>query len=403
MTRDVWIFDAVRTPRGRGRKDGALAAVAPVELAAQVLAALPRRMAFDAGRIEDVVLGIATPIGEQGGDLARFAALRAGYGDAVPGLQVHRFCASGLDACGIAAARIAGGQADLLVAGGVESMSRVAMGSDGGPMTGDPQVAASIGYLPQGVAADVLAARERLTRRELDEWAVRSHARAASAWDSGRFASSIVPVSAPDGGVRLARDEHIRRGVDVAGLAKLAPAFASLAEQGYGEIVRARYPDLGPLEHVHHAGNSSGVVDGAAAVLFGSSDARERLGLRPRGRLVATVSVGADPSIMLTGPEPAVARLLARVGLSPGSVDLWEVNEAFASVAVWFTRRFGLDPARVNVNGGAIAMGHPLGASGAMLLGTALDELERRGGGRAVVTLCAAGGQATAALIESVA
>jgi acetyl-CoA C-acetyltransferase len=402
MTREAFIYDSVRTPRGRGRPDGALHRVTPLELSAHVLRAIRQRSGLEELPVDDVILGIATPIGEQGGDLARFAALRAGYGDPVPGLQVHRFCASGLDACNLAAAQVRSGAADLVVAGGVESMSRVPMASDGGVMTTDPSITGPHAYLPQGVAADVVATLYGFDREHVDAYAVESQRRAALAWSEGRFSRSVVPVLDADGRVVLDRDEHMRPNASVTGLAKLAPAFATIGEQRFDAIAVARYPKLGTVQHVHHAGNSSGVVDGAAAVLIGAEQVGPMLGLRPRARIAATRAIGSDPSIMLTGPEVVARRLLERTGLKTHDIDLWELNEAFASVVLRFVQALELDSARVNVNGGAIAMGHPLGATGAMLVGTIVDELERTGGRRGMVLLCAAGGQASAALIERI-
>lgn len=400
MIENAFVFDAVRTPRGRGRPDGALHSVAALDLAAHCLRALRNRNRLGGAHIDDVILGIATPVSEQGGDLARFAALHAGFGDGVPGLQVHRFCASGLDACNIAAARVIARQADLLIAGGVEAMSRVPMGSDGGVMTSDPRITGPHAYIPQGVAADLLATLEGYSRDVVDAYAAESQRRASIAWREERFARSIVPMQGDDGRTLLERDEHMRPGATLESLGKLKPAFSELGAQGFDAIALARYPQVRQISHVHHAGNSSGVVDGAAAVLIGSGAAGRRLGLTPRARIIGTASIGSDPSLMLTGPEFVVSKLLERFGRSVQEVDLWEVNEAFASVVLRFQRALGIAPERVNVNGGAIAMGHPLGATGAVLVGTLIDELERTQLRTGVVVLCAAGGQATACLLE---
>jgi acetyl-CoA C-acetyltransferase len=396
------IFDAVRTPRGRGRPDGALHGVRPIDLAATCLAAIRDRNALETGRVEDVILGVATPIGEQGGDIARFAALRAGYDQSVAGLQVHRFCASGLDACNLAAARAAITPDRLFVAGGVESMSRVRMGSDGGAMTDDDRVTAACHYVPQGISGDLVASLYNISRDDVDAYAALSQARAATARREGRFDRSIVPVRNDDGVILLDSDEHPRPGTTAEGLVRLQPAFAQMGADGYDRIALSRYPDARPLRHVHHGGNSAGIVDGAAALLIGSAEAGKAAGLRPRARILAQASAAGDPCIMLTAPDEAARKALARAGLTAGEIDIWEVNEAFASVPLWFLQAMDIDPEMMNVNGGAIALGHPLGATGAILLGTALDELERSCRSRALITLCAAGGQAAATIIERV-
>jgi acetyl-CoA C-acetyltransferase len=401
---DAYIFDAVRTPRGRGRPDGALHEVSALALAAGALRAVRDRSDIDTAQVEDVILGCVTQAYEQGGGIARGAALYAGYDDAAPGLTINRFCASGLEAVNLAANQIAAGAGDLYVAGGVESMSRVAMGSDGFPMAVDPWLALGTHFVPQGIAADLIATMHGFTRDDVDAYAVESQRRAAEAWDEGRFDRSVVPVRDVNGVAILARDEHPRPGTDMQALGALKPAFREQGEvmPGFDAVALLKYPGLERIEHVHHAGNSSGIVDGAAAVLVGSRAAGERFGLTPRARIRSTARIGSDPTIMLTGPLPVTEKALARAGMGVGDVDLFEVNEAFAAIPLLFMRAFDVDPARVNPNGGAIALGHPLGATGAMLLGTALDELERRGAGVGLVTLCVAGGMGAATVIERV-
>lgn len=396
----TFIFDAVRTPRGRGRPDGALHRVPSIDLAATCLAAIRDRNALDTSFIEDVIMGVATPIGEQGGDIARFAALHAGYDVSVSGIQVHRFCASGLDACNLASAKASVVSDKLFIGGGVESMSRTPMAADGGAMTQDERLIQLCHYIPQGVSGDLLATLYDFSRDDVDAYAERSQFRAERAWNEGRFSQGIVPVQDYVGRIILDRDEHLRPGTTVAALSKLAPAFAKIGEERFDRIAIQRYPQAGAIRHVHHGGNSAGIVDGAAAILIGSAEAGKRAGLRPRARIVAQASASCDPCIMLTAPNLAANLALERAGMSAASIDLWEVNEAFASVPLWFQKVMSLDPQRLNVNGGAIALGHPLGATGAILVGTALDELERSGLATALVTLCAAGGQASAMIIE---
>ena len=396
---DAFILDALRTPRGRRR--GSLAEVHPVRLAGGLLAALADRgVASD--RIDDVVLGTVSAVGEQGGVLARAAVHAAGLPDTVPGMQVNRYCASGLEAVTAAAGRIAAGFDELIVAGGVESMSRVPLGADGGPYAVDPGNLVPWSLIPQGVSADAIAALDGFTRDDVDAYAVQSQQRAAAAWEEGRFSRSIVPVSTPDGVLLLDRDEHLRPGTTTDALAGLAPAFAAYGEAGFDAIVRREHPELERIEHVHTAGNSSGIVDGAGLVVVGSAEAASSLGLAPRARIVASTSIGSDPTLMLTGPVAATEKVLARAGLSHDDIDLFEINEAFASVVLHWLRETGVDPERTNVSGGAIALGHPLGATGAMLVGTALDELERRDQRRALVSLCVGGGMASAMVIERV-
>jgi acetyl-CoA C-acetyltransferase len=401
---DAYIFDAVRTPRGRGRPDGALHEVTAVALAAGVLRAIRDRNDIDTGLVEDVILGCVTQAYEQGGGMARAAALYAGYDDAAPGLTINRFCASGLEAVNLAAAQVRAGVGELYVAGGVESMSRVAMGSDGFPMGVDPYLAMATHFVPQGVAADLIATMRGFTRDDVDAFAVESQRRAAEAWEDGRFDRSVTPVRDVNGVTILGRDEHPRPGTDMQTLGALKPAFREQGEvmPGFDAVALLKYPAVERIDHVHHAGNSSGIVDGAAAVLVGSRAAGERLGLRPRARIRAVARVGSDPTIMLTGPLPVTRKALKAAGMEIADVDLFEVNEAFAAIPLMFMQEFGVDASRVNVNGGAIALGHPLGATGAMILGTALDELERRGAGTALVTLCVAAGMGAAAIIERV-
>jgi acetyl-CoA C-acetyltransferase len=400
--REAYIFDAVRTPRGKGRKDGALHGVTPLELATQALKALRDRNEVDTAWIDDVVLGCVSPIGEQGANIARISVLNADYSESTAGMQVNRFCASGLEACNIAAAKVISGEARMAVGGGVESMSRVPMFSDGGAWYADPSAAFKTYYAPQGIGADLICSLNGYTRHDVDSFAVESQRRAATAWLEGRFAKSIVPVTDVLGLTVLARDEHMRPMTTVQSLAALKPAFAEAGEAHFDAVVTQRYPEIDRITHVHHAGNSSGIVDGAAAVLFGSKEAGAALGLRPRARIRGMASIGSEPSIMLTGPELVTRKLLDRMGMKPNDIDLYEVNEAFASVVLRTMQALGVAHDKVNVNGGAIAMGHPLGATGAMLLGTMLDELERRDKATALITLCVGAGMGTATVIERV-
>jgi len=400
---DAYILDAVRTPRGRGRKDGSLHSITPVQLAAQTLAALRDRNELDTSRVEDVVLGCVTPVGEQGANIARVAALVAGYDESVPGKQLNRFCASGLEAVNSAAAQVMCGQSDLQVAGGVECMSRVPMGSDGGAWAIDPQVAWQQYFVPQGISADLIATLEGFTREDVDAFAVESQRRAAAAQQSGYFDRSLVPVKDVIGQVVLARDEYLRPGTTMEDLAKLKPAFVQPGEEGgFDAVAIQRYPQVEAINHVHTAGNSSGIVDGAAAVLLGNKKIARKLGVRPRARIRGFASIGSEPTIMLTGPAAASRKALKKARMAASDIDLWEINEAFASVALRFMRDLGLTPDKVNVNGGAIALGHPLGATGAVILGMALDELERRELRTALVTLCIGAGMGTATIIERV-
>jgi len=400
---DAFIIDAVRTPRGRGRPDGSLHSITPVQLAAQALGALRDRTSLDTSLVDDVVLGCVTPIGEQGADIARIAALVAGYAENVPGKQLNRFCASGLEAVNTAAAQIMSGQSDMAIGGGVEHMSRVTMGMDGGAWAIDPAVAWPLYFIPQGVSADLIATLEGFTREQVDAYAVESQRRAAHAQASGWFDRSVIPVKDVIGEVALARDEYLRPGTTMADLAKLKPAFEMMGEQGgFDAVALQRYPGVETIHHVHTAGNSSGIVDGAAAVLVSSRKAARKAGLTPRARIRAFASIGSEPTIMLTGPAGSARKALKRAGMKAKDIDLWEMNEAFASVVMRFMRDMDLTADNVNVNGGAIALGHPLGATGAVILGMVLDELERRNLSTALVTLCVGGGMGTATIIERV-
>ena len=399
---DVFLYDHVRTPRGKGRSDGALHAIAPVHLAACVLRALKARNHIDPQDIEDVGLGVVMPVGEQGADLTRFALLQAGYGETVSGYQLNRFCTSGLDSLKMGFGLIASGQADAVIGGGVESMSRVAIGSDGGATYTDPTLGRAYPYVPNGVCADLMATLDGFDREELDAYGVESQRRAAAAQAAGWFERSLVPVQDAFGDMVLGRDEALRPGTTVADLAKLKPSFVAAGEAGFDAIVLRRYPHLEAVRHLHTGGTSSGIVDGACAVLLGSRDHGQRRGLRPRARIVASATCASEPLLSLGGPIPVTDKVLARAGLTIDDIDLFEVNEAFAVVPMRYMRHYGIARDRINANGGAIALGHPLGATGAILLGTALDELERRGLSRALVTLCAAAGQATALIIERV-
>jgi acetyl-CoA C-acetyltransferase len=401
---DAYIFDAIRTPRGRGRKDGALHEVTALRLSAGVLNALKARSALPADAVEDVIWGNVTQVGEQGGCLARSAVLLSDLGETIPGLSINRFCASGLEAVNLAANQVAAGAGEAYVAGGVEMMSRVPMGSDGAAIAADPEVAFKAYFVPQGIAADIIATRHGFSRDDVDAYAVESQRRAHRAWEEGRFARSVVPVRDRNGLPILERDEHMRPGTDMQSLGSLSPSFKEMGETmpGFDAVAILRYPELERVEHVHHAGNASGIVDGAAGVLVGTRGWGERHGLKPRARIRATAKIGTDPTIMLTGPVPATEKVLKAAGMSIGDLDVIEVNEAFSAVVLRFLQAFDADPSRVNPNGGAISMGHPLGATGAMILGTALDELERTGGGTALATLCVASGMGAATVIERV-
>ncbi|AXQ31064.1 acetyl-CoA C-acetyltransferase [Solimonas sp. K1W22B-7] len=398
----AFIYDHVRTPRGRGKPDGSLHEATSIHLGSTVLAALRDRNQLDTALVDDVVFGIVMPVGEQGQCLPRLAALGAGYVQGVAGVQINRFCGSGLEACNMAASKvIAGGE--FVVAGGCESMSRVPMLSDGGAWSVDPAVAYNSSYVPQGVSADLLATKWGYTRDQLDDYAVESHRRAGNAWSEGRFSRSVVPVLDVLGETLLDRDEAIRAGCRREDLGSLKPSFAELGRKaGFDALAVARYPEVESIQHVHHAGNSSGIVDGACAVLLGSEAAGRSAGLKPRARIRAFAEIGSEPTIMLTGPSYAAEKALKRAGMKTSDIDLWEINEAFAAVPLRFMQALDLDPAKVNVNGGAIAMGHPLGATGAMILGIALDELERTGKSTALVSLCIGAGMGVATIIERV-
>lgn len=401
---EAYIYDAVRTPRGRGKADGSLHEVPPVELATQMLQALRDRNSLDTALVDDVVLGILSPVAEQGSNLPRIAAINAGYAESVPGLQVQRFCASGLESVNIASGKVSSGEADMVVAGGVESMSRVPMGSDGGAWFMDPEIAFRSYFVPQGISADLIATRYGFSRDDVDAFAVESQRRAKLAWDEGRFRNSVVPVKDVIGEVLLAQDEHMRPETTMQSLGALNPSFEAMGEvmPGFDAVAIQRYPDVERINHVHHAGNSSGIVDGASAVLIGSKAAGEAAGLKPRARIRASASIGSEPTIMLTGPEFVTAKILKRAGMEPKDIDIWELNEAFASVVLRYRQAWDIDPEKLNPNGGAIAMGHPIGATGGMILGTALDELERTGKQTAIVLLCIGAGMGTATIIERV-
>lgn len=399
---EAYIYDAVRTPRGRGKPDGSLHEITPIQLVTQVLQAVRDRNHIDTSDLDDVILGCVAPVGEQGTDIARLGVLTAGFAETVAGVQINRFCASGLEATNMAIAKVMSGEAHMAIAGGVESMSRIPMGADGGAWASDPAVAYATYFAPQGIGADVIATKFGFSRADVDAYAVESQQRAKKAWDEGRFAGSIVPVKDVIGEVVLDHDEHMRPETDMQSLGALKASFTALGEEmpGFDTIALMRYPELERVNHVHHAGNSSGIVDGAAAVLVASKEMGEKYGLKPRARMKAMASIGSEPLIMLTGPESVANKLLSRAGMSKSDIDLWELNEAFASVVLRYMQALDLDHSQINVNGGAIAMGHPLGATGAMVLGTALDELERSDKGTALVNLCVGAGMGTGIIIE---
>ena len=400
---DAFIYDHVRTPRGRGKADGALHEVTALNLAAQTLAAIKDRNKLDPKMIDDVVLGCVDPVGEAGGDIARAATLVAGFGDGVPGIQINRFCASGLDAVNFAAAQIMSGQHQMTIGGGAESMSRIGIGASGGAWPVDPAIAVKTYFLPQGISADLIATKYGFSRDDVDAYAVESQQRAAKSWDEGRFKNSVMAVRDCNGLTILAKDEHMRPSTTMQTLAALAPSFVQMGEMaGFDAVALQRYPEVEAINHVHTPGNSSGIVDGAAAVLIGSKAAGKAAGLKPRARIKAFANVGSEPAIMLTGPIPVTEKVLKRAGMAIGDVDLFELNEAFASVVLRYMQAFDIPHDKMNVNGGAIAMGHPLGATGAMILGTVLDELERRDLSTALVTLCIGIGMGTATIIERV-
>jgi acetyl-CoA C-acetyltransferase len=401
---EAFVYDHIRTPRGRGKANGSLHEVKPVELVVGLLDELKTRNPnLDVNRVDDVVLGIVSPVADQGGDLAKTAALAAGYPETVAGVQLNRFCASGLEAVNQAAGRVASGFEDLIIAGGVESMSRVPMGSDGGAWASDPATALKTGFVPQGIGADLIATLEGWSREDVDTYAAESHHRAAKAWANGYFNGSVVPVKDLNGVPVLEQDETIRPDTSPEGLAGLKASFAQIgADAGFDDVALEKYHWVEKINHVHHAGNSSGIVDGAALTLVGNKEIGEQLGLKPRAKILATAVSGADPTIMLTGPAPAARKALAKAGLEVEDIDLFEINEAFAAVAMRFMRDMGISHDITNVNGGAIAMGHPLGATGAMILGTLIDELERRDLKRGLATLCVGGGMGIATIVELV-
>jgi acetyl-CoA C-acetyltransferase len=400
---DAFIFDHVRSPRGRGKADGSLHEVTALNLAAQTLAELRDRNKLDTTLVDDVVMGCVDPVGEAGGDIARAAALVAGFGDGVPGVQINRFCASGLDAVNFAAAEVMSGQHDMTVGGGVESMSRVGIGASGGAWPVDPTIAVETYFLPQGISADLIATKYGFSRDDVDAFAVESQRRAAKAWEEGRFKKSVMTVKDVNGLTILDKDEHMRPSTTMQTLAALQPAFIQMGEMaGFDAVAVQAHPEIEAVNHVHHAGNSSGIVDGAAAVLIGTKEAGARAGLKPRARIRAFANIGSEPAIMLTGPIDVTHKVLKKSGMSLSDIDLIEINEAFASVVLRYMQAFDIDQAKVNVNGGAIAMGHPLGATGAMLVGTVLDELERTGKSTALITLCIGAGMGTATIIERV-
>ncbi len=399
---EAFVYDAIRTPRGKGKKDGSLYEVKPVNLLAGVLTELQRRNDFDTGQVDDVVMGVVSPIGEQGSVIAKVAALKAGWDFRCSGVQINRFCASGLEAVNMAAQKVRSGWEDLVVAGGVESMSRVPIGSDGGAWAQDPETNSATAFVPQGIGADLIATLSGFTRNDVDAFAMESQQRAARARDGGLFARSVVPVKDALDQVILDADEFIKPRTTLEGLAGLRPAFEQLGAMGFDQVALTRYPQVERIHHVHHAGNSSGIVDGAAAVLIGSASAGKAHGFTPRARIVAAALSGADPTIMLTGPMPATRKALAKAGMSIDQIDLFEVNEAFAAVPMKFMQEMKVPHEKVNVNGGAIAMGHPLGATGAMILNTLIDELHRCKLRYGLATLCVGGGMGIATIVERI-
>ncbi|MYZ34937.1 acetyl-CoA C-acetyltransferase [Streptomyces sp. MnatMP-M17] len=404
MSTEAFVYDAIRTPRGRGKANGALHGTKPIDLVVGLIHEMRRRLpGLDPAAIDDIVLGVVSPLGDQGSDIARIAAIAAGLPDSVAGVQENRFCASGLEAVNLAAAKIRSGWEDLVLAGGVESMSRVPMGSDGGAWAMDPMTSFATGFAPQGIGADLIATLGGFSRRDVDEFAALSQERAAAAWKEGRFDRSVVPVLDRNGLTVLDRDEHLRPGTTADSLAALKPSFATIGDVGgFDAVVLQKYHWVEKIDHVHHAGNSSGIVDGAALVAIGSRETGERYGLTPRARIVSAAVSGSEPTIMLTGPAPASRKALAKAGLTIDDIDLVEINEAFAAVVLRFVEEMGLPLEKVNVNGGAIALGHPLGATGAMILGTLIDELERRDQRYGLVTLCVGGGMGVATVVERV-
>jgi len=401
---EALIYDAVRTPRGKGRKDGKLHEITPVSLATQVLQAVRDRTGIDTADVDDVVLGCVAPVGEQGSDIARTAVLNADYAETTAGVQINRFCASGLEAVNMAAAKVISGEAMFAIGGGVESMSRVPMGADGGAWPMDPAVAYNTYFMPQGIGADLIATKYGFSRADVDAYAVESQKRAARAWEEGRFRNSVIGVRDVIGEIVLDHDEHMRPSTDMQSLGGLNAAFEAIGEgmPGFDAIALQKYPEVERIHHVHTGGNSSGIVDGAAAVLVGNRDMGAKYGIKPRAKILGMASIGSEPAIMLTGPAPVTEKLLKRLGMTVADIDVFELNEAFASVVLRYMQALNIDHDKINVNGGAIAMGHPLGATGAMILGTVLDELERTGKGTALVTLCVGAGMGTATVIERI-
>ncbi len=400
---DCYIYDAIRTPRGKGKKNGTLHEVTALELATQVLNNVKDRNQLDTSDVDDVVLGCVAPVGEQGANIARSAVLNSEFDQSVSGVQINRFCASGLEATNMAAAQVMSGQAQMSIGGGVESMSRVPMGSDGGAMVADPSVAIKNYFVPQGISADMIASKWGFTRDDVDAYAVESQQRAKKAWDEKRFDNSITPVKDINGLTILDHDEHMRPDATMQSLGSLDPSFAMMGEMaGFDATIQQRYPEVEKVNHVHTAGNSSGIVDGAAAILLGNKEMGEKHGLKARAKIKGFASIGSEPSIMLTGPGYVSDKVLKNLGMDKNDIDLWELNEAFAVVVLRYLEHMGIDHSQINVNGGAIAMGHPLGATGAMILGTVLDELERTNKSTALATLCVGGGMGTATVIERV-
>jgi acetyl-CoA C-acetyltransferase len=399
---EAYIYDAVRTPRGKGKKDGSLHEITGLSLATQVLEALRDRNDLDTSKVDDVILGCVSPVGEQGADIARTAVLSAGWAQTVAGVQINRFCASGLEAVNMAAAKVKSGEADFAVGGGIEAMSRVPMGSDGGAWPVDPSSAFPTYFVPQGVSADMIATKYGFSRDDVDAYSMESHKRAAAAWADGRFSKSVIPVRNQLGLVQLDRDETIRPNTDMQTLGALNASFAMMGEMAFDSVINQRYPEVERVNHVHTPGNSSGIVDGSAGVLIGTLEAGQALGLKPRARIVGAASIGSEPSIMLTGPEFVTKKLLAKLGMTTADIDVWELNEAFAAVVLRYMQALDIPHDKMNVNGGGISMGHPLGATGAMITGIALDELERSDKSTALITLCIGGGMGTATVIERV-
>ena len=399
---EAYVFDALRTPRGKGKKDGSLHEITGLSLATQVLEALRDRNDLDTSKVDDVILGCVSPVGEQGADIARTAVLSAGWAQTVAGVQINRFCASGLEAVNMAAAKVKSGEADFAVGGGIEAMSRVPMGSDGGAWPVDPTSAFPTYFVPQGVSADMIATKYGFSRDDVDAYSMESHKRAAAAWADGRFSKSVIAVKNQLGLVQLDRDETIRPNTDMQSLGALNPSFAMMGEMAFDAVINQRYPEVERVSHVHTPGNSSGIVDGSAGVLIGTLEAGQAMGLKPRARIVGAASIGSEPSIMLTGPEFVTKKLLAKLGMTTADIDVWELNEAFAAVVLRYMQALDIPHDKMNVNGGGISMGHPLGATGAMITGIALDELERSNKSTALITLCIGGGMGTATVIERV-